>query len=139
MCPVDDLRPDQLFRVPQSLIVPPSSQLQDAIELTAEWRVCNSTLARVVRSAEFLFSSPALEDLCSGRNVSELIALLTHVFESLSQCDDRDWQSMAIFVLEMAASRAVYRRIEENVAELEEEIGDLKSVRGQFMQANPPS
>jgi hypothetical protein len=41
---------------------------------------------------------------------------------------------MALFVLEMSASRAVYRRIEENVAELEEEIGDLKSVRGQHMQ-----
>jgi hypothetical protein len=40
---------------------------------------------------------------------------------------------MAIFVLEMAASRGVYRRIEENVAELEEEIHHLKSVRGQRM------
>jgi hypothetical protein len=41
---------------------------------------------------------------------------------------------MAIFVLEMAPSRVVYRRIEENVAELEEEIGDLKYVRGELMQ-----
>jgi hypothetical protein len=90
--------------------------------------------ARVVRSAEFLFSSPVLEDLCSGTNVQELAAVLTHVFESLSQHGDRDWQPMTIFVLEMAGSRAVYRRIEENVAELEQEIGDLKSVRGQLME-----
>jgi hypothetical protein len=108
--------------------------LPDAIKPTTEWRICNSNLARVVRNAEFLFSSPALEDLCSCANVQELVALLTHVFESLSQRDDRDWQPMAIFVLEMAASRAVYRRIEESIAELEEEIGDLKSVRGQLMR-----
>jgi hypothetical protein len=97
------------------------------IELTTEWRVCNSNLARVVRSAQFLFSGPALEDLCSCTNAQEFVALPTHLFESLSQRDDRDWQPMAISVLEMAASRAVYRRIEANVAELEEEIGDLKS------------
>jgi hypothetical protein len=64
-----------------------------------------------------LFSSPAFEDLSFCTNVQELVALLTHVFESLNQSDDRDWQMMAIFILEMATSGAVYRRIEENVAE----------------------
>jgi hypothetical protein len=130
MCSIAELRLDELFRVLQSLIIPPSSQLPDAIELTAEWCVCNSNLAGVVGSAEFLFSSPVLEDLYSCINVQELVALLTHVFESLIQRDGRDWQPVAIFVLQMAASRAVYRRIEENVAELEEEVGDPKSERG---------
>jgi hypothetical protein len=54
--------------------------------------------------------------------------------KSLSQRDDRNWQPMIIFVLEVAASRVVYRRVVENVAEVEEEMGDLKSVRGQLMR-----
>jgi hypothetical protein len=71
----------------------------------------------------------------AGRSVflherSEINCSPNPCFESLNQRDHRDWQPMAIFVLEKAASTAVYRRIELNGAELEEEIGNLKSVRG---------
>jgi hypothetical protein len=134
MCSIAGLRHYKLFQLLQSLIILPSFRLLDAIEVTGERGVCNSNFARVVQSTKFLFSSPAFEDLYSCTNIQELITLLTHVFESLSKGDGRDWQPMAIFVLDMAVSRTVYRGIEGNVAELAEEIGDLKYVPRQLMR-----
>jgi hypothetical protein len=67
MCSIAELQPDELFRVLQSLILPPSSQLPDAIEPTTEWRVCNSNLARVLRSAEFCFPARRWKNCISAR------------------------------------------------------------------------
>jgi hypothetical protein len=117
----------------QSLIAPPNSQLPDAIKVPQYWRGSNPSLADGARNHPILFSESALKDLCSCTNGQALATILTPIFEDLSQCEERDWQPVVLFVMEMAANGAVYRRCPERVAELEEQIGDLNSVRGRLM------
>jgi hypothetical protein len=55
MCSIAELRPDELFRVLQSLIVPTSSQLPYASELTAEWHVAIRILFVLSGAQSFCF------------------------------------------------------------------------------------
>jgi hypothetical protein len=131
VCSIAGLPLDEIFRMLQSLIAPPSSQLPDAIKVPQYFRVSNPSLAQ---NHPILFSEPALKDLCSCTNVQALAAVLTRVFEDLSQREGRNWQPVVLFVMEMAANGAVYRKCPERVAELEEQISRLKSVRGRLMR-----
>jgi hypothetical protein len=108
--------------------------LPDAIKVPQYWRVSNRSLANAARNHPILFSEPALKDLCSRANVQALAAILTRAFEDLSQREEHDWQPVVLFVMEMAANGAVYRRCLERAAEFEERISDLKSVRGRLMR-----
>jgi hypothetical protein len=134
VCSIAELPPDEIFRILQSLIAPPSFQLPDAIKVPQYWRVFNPSLADAARNHPILFSEPAFKDLCSCTNVQALTAILTRVFEDLSQREEWDWQPVVLFIMEMAANGAVYRRCPELMAELEEQIGDLKSVGGRLMR-----
>jgi hypothetical protein len=107
VCSIAELPPDEIFLILQSLIAPPSSQLPDAIEVAQYWRVSNQSLTDTAQNHPILFSEPALKDLCSCTNVQALFVILTRVFEDLSQREERDWQPVVLFVMQMAANRAV--------------------------------
>jgi hypothetical protein len=69
ICSIAELPPDEIFRMLQSLIAPPSFKLPDAIKVPQYSRVSNPSLADTARNHPILFSEPALKDLCSCTNV----------------------------------------------------------------------
>jgi hypothetical protein len=109
--------------------------LAGVIKVPQHSRVSNPSLADTARNHPILFSELGLNDLCSCTNVQALAAILTHPFEDLRQPEERDWQPLVLFFMEMSANGAVYGRCPERVAELEEQIGDLKSVRGRLIRS----
>jgi hypothetical protein len=120
VCSIAELPADEIFRMLQSLIAPPSSQLPDAVKVPQYWRVSNPSLADAARNHPILFSEPALKDLCSCTNVQTLVAILARFFEDLSQREEWDWQPVVLFVKDLATNGAVYRKCPERVSELEE-------------------
>jgi hypothetical protein len=60
-------------------------------------------------------------------SVQDIVWVLTIAFEDFSQFPGKEWQLMAVFVLDMVFNGVVH---DENRANLEEEIRRLRSMRG---------
>jgi hypothetical protein len=85
-----------------------------------------------------LFSIAGFHGFRFCTTILEAVELFTRAFHEFSQRDNRDWQSMALFVMQMVAERSMclripLRRIEPDM-ELENQIWTLRSARGQLMR-----
>jgi hypothetical protein len=134
MCSTADLPPAEIFRKLQTLVVPPRSHHANPIELPPSWRVDSRKLCDAVSHCQFLFSVPVLDGFRSCTNIHELASFLTQAFHDLSGQADRDWEPMAFFVLEMAATRAVYVTEPYTAATQGELVKRLMSVRGRLLR-----
>jgi hypothetical protein len=93
-------------------------------------RVDREKLLDLVRRSSFLFSLAIFDHFHHCTTPNELTMLLTAAFDDFSQFEGRDWKQMATFVVEMIYRGVVYN--ETAVADLEETIADLKSLRGRL-------
>jgi hypothetical protein len=128
-----DLNHEEIFRMLQALIVPATSELENEIDVPAQWDISLDMLRDPVRRSEHLFSEPVLQGLESCGGAQELARLLTQSFWDFSQRDNPDWQQMAFFVMEMAVVTAVRVHGEKSREELQERITTLQSTRGKLM------
>jgi hypothetical protein len=91
--------------------------------------VDREAVIRIVEGSSFLSSIAIFDRFLSISSVQDIVWALTIAFEDLSQFPGKEWQLMAIFVLDMVFNGVVY---DENRANLEEEIQRLRSMRGQL-------
>jgi hypothetical protein len=85
-------------------------------------------LIQIVEGSSFLFSMAFFDRFLSISSVQDIVWALTITFEDFNQFPGKEWQLMAIFVLNMVFIGVVY---DENRANLEEEVRRLGSMRGQ--------
>jgi hypothetical protein len=83
-----------------------------------------------VRGHTFLFSMAVCDAFLSCTRRQDLLVLLAFAFEDFSQFQDRNWQLMASFILEMVIRTVLYDGA--TVPNLENTIADLKSLRGRL-------
>jgi hypothetical protein len=91
--------------------------------------VDREALIRIVEGSSFLFSMAFFDRLLSISSVQDIVWALTIAFEDFSQFQGKEWQLMAVFVLDMVFNAVIY---DENRANLEEEIRRLRSMRGEL-------
>jgi hypothetical protein len=87
-------------------------------------------LIKAVWGFSVLFSTAVFDGFLGRRTVMDLAKLVKIAFDDFSQCPDREWQFMAVFVIELAR----YGVASANTAKasLEVQIRRLKSLRGQL-------
>jgi hypothetical protein len=91
--------------------------------------VDREALIRIVENSSFLFSMTIFDRFLSIASVQDIVRALTIAFKDFSQFPWKEWQLMAVFVLDMVFNAVVY---DENRANLEEESRRLRSMRGQL-------
>jgi uncharacterized coiled-coil protein SlyX len=111
LCAITGLPPNQMFGLLQSLIAPVSSSLPKPSEFPMGWQLNKAEFDIALRNLDFLFSAPLFEALRLCNTVPDLAALLNHALEDLSQRKGRDWQPVALFVMEMVIRSVLFRRI----------------------------
>jgi hypothetical protein len=91
--------------------------------------VDREALIRIVEGSSFLFSIAIFDRFLSISSVQDIVLALTIAFEDFSQFPEKEWQLMAVFVLDMAFNVVVY---DENRTNPEEEIRRLRSMPGEL-------
>jgi hypothetical protein len=111
----------------QRPFTPPNGRLLKEISIPPNWTVDREALIRIVEGSSFLFSMTIIDRFLSISSVQDIVWALTIAFENFSQFPGKDWQLMAVFVLDMVFNGVVY---DENRANLEEEIWRLSPCEG---------
>jgi hypothetical protein len=130
VCSATGLKEDDIFRIVRSRFGPPGPGLLRGIELPTHWQVETETLTETVRGSSFLFSMAVVDTFFGCRTVRDLVKLLTVALQDFSHFLEPEWQFMAAFLVEMAFKGVV--REKTTVANLEEKIAELKSLRGRL-------
>jgi hypothetical protein len=107
----------------------PDHRLLKEINIPPNWTVDREALIQIVEGSSILFSMAFVNRFLPISSVQDIVWALTIAFEDFSQFPEKEWQLMAVFVLDMAFNGAVH---DENRANLEEEIQCLRSMRGQL-------
>jgi hypothetical protein len=78
--------------------------------------VGREAVLRIVEGSSFFFSMAFVDRFLSISAVQDIVWALTIAFEDFSQFPGKEWQLMAVFVLDMVFNGVVY---DENRANLE--------------------
>jgi hypothetical protein len=111
------------------LFTAPDRRFLKEISIPPNWTVDREALIRIVENSPFLFSMAIFDRFLSIASVQDIVWALTIAFKDFSQFPWKEWQLIAIFVLDMVFNGVVY---DENRANLEEESRRLRSMRGQL-------
>jgi hypothetical protein len=124
----------EVFRVVQSLIVPPIVQLPDTISLPSDWALDRRRLATTTTESSFLFSPTLRQTFDQCRNVDDFAGRLARAFEDFSWQEQPDWRPMAIFVMDMIVNNVVRGVKHPSPDVLQHRIDVLMSQKGQLMR-----
>jgi hypothetical protein len=113
----------------QRTFTTPDHHLLKEINNLPNWTVDREALVRIVDGSSFLFSIAFFDRFMSISSVQDIVWALTIAFQDFSQFPGKEWQLMAVFVLDMVFNGVVY---DENRTNLEEEIRRLRSMRGEL-------
>jgi hypothetical protein len=126
MCSGSDLTADAIFLLLQRRVRCPDSLLLDSVQIPTDWKVDQEALVVAVQDCSFLFSLGVFNQFHDCPSGSELVRILTVAFEDYSNYSDRQWEFMAIFVLELAFKHVVHDP--QTIEKLHDEIARLKSL-----------
>jgi hypothetical protein len=104
----------------------------DGVQIPTDWKVDQEALVVAVQSSSFLFSLDVFDQFHGCTSGSELVRILTVAFEDCSHYSDRQWEFMAVFVLELAFKCVVDDA--QTIEKLYDESARLKSLRARLIR-----
>jgi hypothetical protein len=122
--------PPAIFALLHRLFCRPNCRLLNGITVPTNWQLDQKALVAVTNGSSFLFSTRIFDLFFSCGSSQDLVTLLGAAFEEFSQYPERQWQFMAVFVLEMAFARVVYDAA--TIDRQEAQIARLRSLRGKL-------
>jgi hypothetical protein len=125
-----ELEAADIFGLFQRVFRPADCRLVDGIDVLADWELDQDALITIAQTNSFLFSVRLFDCLFSCKSVPGLVYLLAVAFEQFSQYPGRQWQLMAMFVLEIGFKGVVCDT--KTIEKLEDEITRLRSLRGRL-------